>query len=106
MDVLDLPETDDGGTAADVYLVGIEPRRRGRARTIVYAVLDLWCAMSGGTMELSRGIDVVVRRRDEGLLVLTLPERDPSAAAFTLERLQEQLAGSTPAEFRAAWGLD
>lgn len=105
MDLLDLPETDDGGSAAEVYLVGMEPRRRGRVRTVVYAGLDLWCALSGGSMELSRGLDVVIRLREDGGLVRRVPVRDPAEAAVVVEQVRTQLDGLTPAEFRSFWEL-
>ncbi|WP_370249875.1 hypothetical protein [Nocardioides sp.] len=106
MSALDLPDTDDPGTAGEVYLLGLEPRRRGRVRQVVYSVLDLWCAMVGGTMELTRGIDVVLRHREDGALALIIPADDPEEAAFTLEHVREQLATLSPAEFRATWSMD
>lgn len=106
MSALDLPDTDEPGTAGEIYLLGLEPRRRGRVRQFVYGVLDLWCATIGGSMELTRGLDVVVRHREDGALALTIPATDPEEAAFTLEHVRDQLATLSPAEFRATWSMD
>ena len=106
VDLLDLLDIDDEESAGDVYLAGIEPRRRGRVRALVYAGLDLWCAMSGGSMELTRRIDVVLRSRLDGSLVKTIPAADPAAAAFLMDGIRRQLASLSPEEFRAAWQLD
>lgn len=57
-------------------------------------------------MELTRGIDVVLRRRLDGELVTRIRTADPAAAAFAVDRIRQQLASLTPEEFRAAWQLD
>ncbi|GAA4126416.1 hypothetical protein GCM10022215_35990 [Nocardioides fonticola] len=108
MDLLDLLDLDEPEPepAGAYYLAGIEPRRRGRVRTMVYAGLDLWCAMSGGAMELTRGIDVVVRRREDGDLVARMRVADAAAAAFAVDQLRRQLDDLTAEEFRDLWGLD
>lgn len=91
--------------ALDLYLVKLEPVRRSRLRRVGVAALDLWCAMSGGLLELSSVGDVVVRRRTDDVEVLRMASGPPEQAAQTLNYVLEQLRELTPADFRSAWGV-
>ncbi|MBF4160390.1 hypothetical protein [Nocardioides acrostichi] len=91
--------------ADEVYDVALVPRRRTGLTRVLVTALDLWCAASGGLMELTRVGSVVVRERVSGLEVLRLDVPTAEAAALTLESLRDDLAAMEPAEFRAAWHL-
>jgi len=96
----------DPVTAGEVYAYAIEPRPRPRLQTLVVAALDLWCAAFGGTFELSKHGDVVVRRRVDGAEELRIETHSTEEAAETLHRVSEQLEDLDPEEFRAHWSID
>ena len=56
-------------------------------------------------MELSRGIDVVIRLRDDGTLLRRIAARDAADGAVIVEHLNQRMAELSPAEFRAMWSL-
>jgi hypothetical protein len=93
-------------TAGEVYSADIEPRRRERFGRVVAGALDLWCATVGGRFELTGEGQVVVRRREDGGLELSVPAGGPEAAAVLLDVIRSQLADQAPDEFRAGWGID
>jgi hypothetical protein len=105
-DVTDLPPVLDPAAAGEVYLLGLEPRRRARWGRLVAGALDLWCATTGGRFELSGAGVVVVRRRYDGVAELTVPVAGADDAAVLMGVLRDQLDGLSPAEFREAWGID
>lgn len=76
-------------SAGEVYLLGLEPRRRARWGRVVAGALDLWCAQTGGRFELTGQGVVVVRRRSDGVAELQVPTGWQD----------------TPDEFRDAWGI-
>jgi hypothetical protein len=92
--------------AGEVYVVHLEPHPRPRARRVLHAALDLWCATSGGMLELSSAGDVVVRRRCDDAEELRIFAGPPGTAAPMLHQVREDLEGLSPESFRAAWGLD
>lgn len=92
-------------TAGEVYLLGLEPRRRARWGRIVAGALDLWCATTGGRFELTGEGVVVVRRRYDGVAELRVPTGGAEAAAVLMGVVREQLDTMAPDEFRAAWAL-
>lgn len=94
------------GTAGEVYLLGLEPRRTRRFGRLVAGALDLWCATTGGRFELTGEGVVVVRRRLDGVAELRLPVGDAEGAAVLLDLVGGQLETMGPDEFREAWGLD
>jgi len=96
----------DPVTAGEVYDFAMEPRPRPRSHTVVLAALDLWCAAFGGTFELTRHGDVVVRRRVDGAEELRIETHSSEEAAETLHRIGEQLDELDPEEFRAHWYID
>lgn len=91
--------------ADEVYVAEIESHARGPVRRVVAGVLDLWCATTGGTMELTRHADVVVRRRHDGVEELRLPTQDTGDSVRWLRTVRGQLAEMTAAEFRQQWGM-
>ncbi|WP_370288449.1 hypothetical protein [Nocardioides sp.] len=95
----------DPATAGEVYLLGLEPPRRGRVRRFVAGALDLWCASTGGTFELSSAGVVVVRRRYDGVAELSVPVSGAEDAGVLMGLIGEQFDELTPEEFRVAWGI-
>ena len=91
--------------ADEVYSSVLEPRPRSGPRRLLVSALDLWCATTGGRMELTRAADVVVRRRADGVEELRVPVPAADDAPVLLDVVREQLAALSPGEFRAAWGL-
>ncbi|GAA1478036.1 hypothetical protein GCM10009623_24820 [Nocardioides aestuarii] len=96
-------DVDDAG---EVYSAALEPRPRTVARRLLLGALDLWCAQTGGRMELSRAADVVVRRRHDGVAELRLPVPVVDDAATWLAMVREDLQVLDPSEFREAWRID
>lgn len=92
--------------AAEIYHVHLEPHPRPRGRRILRAALDLWCATSGGLLELSSAGDVVVRRRVDDGEELRIFAGPPGTAAPMLNQIREDLEEFSPEDFRSAWGLD
>lgn len=92
--------------ASEVYRVLFEPHRRRPVRRVLAAALDLWCATSGGLLELTTAGDVVVRRRHDGAEELRLFAGPPQSAAPVLAELGADLARLSPEQFRSAWGID
>ncbi len=92
-------------SADEVYALTLEPRRRGPLAWVVLGTLDLWCAATGGRMELTRPGDLVVRRRVDDVAELTVPFGSAADAPVLVAVVREQLESSSPEEFRAAWGL-
>lgn len=92
--------------ADEVYVAGLEPRRRRPLGRVLVSVLDLWCANFGGQFELTRQGDVVVRRREDGVEELRIEVYSPDDAAETLYRVTEQLHSMAPYAFRAVWSVD
>ncbi len=91
--------------AAGVYVASLEPRPRGTAKRLLVSALDLWCATTGGTFELTRAGDVVVRRRDDGAELLRVQVGVAADAASLLEEVRRQLSSSSPDAFRRRWGI-
>lgn len=91
--------------ADDVYAAALEPRRRGPVARFVCGALDLWCASFGGSMELTRAVDVVVRRTHDGAEEFRWRVDDATEAQVWLASVRADLMDLTPAEFRARWGL-
>ncbi|MEO9324989.1 hypothetical protein ABFT23_15960 [Nocardioides sp. C4-1] len=91
--------------ASEVYLLGLEPRRRARWGRFVAGALDLWCATTGGRFELSGAGVVVVRRRLDGVAELRVPVAGPDDASVLMGLLRDQLDTMAPDEFRAAWAI-
>ncbi len=92
-------------TAGDVYEHQLDVRPRGRLRQLVLGALDLWCAASGGSLELSRAGDVVVRRRVDGVEELRVPAGPVEDPAWVLDEVKQQLESMSPDEFRAYWDI-
>ncbi|CAB4696219.1 MAG: hypothetical protein F2667_03620 [Actinobacteria bacterium] len=90
-------------SADEVYRVLLEPTRRGRLPRMLRGALDLWCAMSGGLLELSHGGELVVREHLDGREVARVPAPTPRLAAELYDEITDQLATLSPAEFRAVW---
>lgn len=91
--------------AGEIYSCVLEPRPRSGPRRLLVSVLDLWCATTGGRMELTRAADIVVRRRSDGVEELRVPVPAADDAPVLLDVVREQLESLSPDEFRAAWGL-
>jgi len=92
--------------ASEVYVVHLEPHPRPPVRRVLRAALDLWCAASGGMLELSSAGDVVVRRRHDDAEELRMFAGPPESAAPMLHQVRHDLEHLSPEDFRAAWGLD
>ncbi len=92
--------------ADEVYRSSLEPPVRGRAGRVVCSALDLWCAMTGGLLELTSSADVVVRRRSDDVEELRVAGGAPTVSLSLLEQVRSDLLGMSPAEFRAEWGID
>lgn len=92
--------------ADEIYVVQLEPHPRPRARALLDAALDLWCATSGGLLELTRAGDVVLRRRVDGVEELRIFAGPPESAVPLLQEIREDLDLLSPEQFREAWGLD
>lgn len=92
--------------AAEIYSSVLEPRPRSGARRVLVSALDLWCATTGGRMELTRAADIVVRRRSDDVEELRVPVPVADDAPALLDLVREQLETLSPDEFRAAWGLE
>ena len=101
-----MTSTLDPLTAGEVYTHHLEPRHRSPLVRLALGALDLWCANFGGTFELTRSGDVVVRRRSDGVEELRVEVHSPDDAAETLHRIGEQLDELEPEEFRIAWSID
>lgn len=91
--------------ADEVYVSRLEPHPASRWRRVVCAALDLWCAASGGLLELTSAGDVVVRRRSDGVEELRIFAGPPQVAAPMLTSVAADLAELSPEEFREAWGI-
>jgi hypothetical protein len=91
--------------ADEVYASLLEPHPVARWRRVVGAALDLWCATSGGLLELSSSGDIVVRRRSDGVEELRIWAGPPQSAAHLLQSVSVDLASLSPEEFRTAWGI-
>ena len=91
--------------ADEVYDARLEPHPRGRARRLLCAALDLWCANNGGTMELTRRADVVIRRRHDGVAELRIEVPHADDSPRVLDRVRQDLLDLDPAGFRRAWGI-
>ncbi|GGF30888.1 hypothetical protein GCM10011519_00390 [Marmoricola endophyticus] len=89
--------------ADEVYDARLEPRPRGPVRRVLVTALDLWCANNGGTMELTRAADVVVRRRYDGVAELRIRVRAADDAPRVLHRVRQDLLDLDPQEFRQVW---
>lgn len=96
----------DPVAADEVYAAALEPRPRSTGRRVLLGMLDLWCAQTGGRLELTRAADVVVRRRSDDVeeLRVRVPMADDAPAWLAM--LREDLAAYDPEEFRGAWGID
>lgn len=92
--------------ADEIYAVLLEPHPRRRGPAVLRAALDLWCATSGGLLELTRAGDVVLRRRSDGVEELRIPAGPPEHAMPVLQQIRDDLAALSPEEFRRGWGLD
>jgi len=92
--------------ADEVYAVALVPSRHGPVGRVLLTALDLWCAISGGSMELSGSGYVEVSERHGGRVALRLPVETATVAAWTLDQVRADLASLTPEEFRAEWGVD
>lgn len=92
--------------ADEVYAVLLEPHPRPRAQVLLHAALDLWCATSGGLLELTRAGDVVLRRRHDGVEELRIPAGPPETALPVLQQIRDDLETLSPEQFRRGWGLD
>ncbi len=94
-------------TAADeVYSSALEPPPRGPIGRAVCSALDLWCAMTGGVLELTSAADVVVRRRSDAGEELRVAGGPPSVSLGLLEQVRADLVAMGPDEFRSEWGID
>lgn len=91
--------------ADEVYAVLLEPHPRTRTRALLHAALDLWCATSGGLLELTRAGDVVVRRCHDGIEELRIPAGPPETAWPVLQQIRDDLETLSPEQFRRGWGL-
>lgn len=92
--------------ADEVYLSVLEPRPRSRGRRVLLGALDLWCATTGGRMELTRAADVVVRRRSDRVEELRLPVPMADDAPLLLDLVRGDLEALSPDEFRRGWGIE
>lgn len=91
--------------AGDVFLAKLEPHPRTRLRAVLGAALDLWCALSGGLLELTGSGDVVVRRRVDYAEELRIFAGPPESASRVLAEVREDLRRLTPEGFRDTWGI-
>ncbi len=98
-------ETLDPLAADEVYAAALEPRPRSTTRRLVFGLLDLWCAQTGGRLELTRAADVVVRRRSDGVEELRVPTPVADDAPAWLALVRDDLASYDPEGFREAWGI-
>lgn len=96
----------DPVAADEVYRAVLEPRPRTVVRRVLLGVLDLWCAQTGGRLELTRAADVVVRRRSDEVEELRVPVPVADDAPAWLSLVRDDLAAYDPEGFRAAWGID
>lgn len=92
-------------SADEVYDLRLEPRRQGPVAFVLLGALDLWCAATGGRMELTRAGDLVLRRRADQVAELTVPLGSADAAPALIAVVREQLEALSPKDFRTAWGL-
>lgn len=92
--------------ADEVYVAALESRPRSRAQRVLLGLLDLWCATTGGRMELTRACDLVVRRRSDEFAELRLPIPVADDAPAWLSLVRDDLWELEPAEFRDRWGID
>jgi hypothetical protein len=92
--------------ADEIYTSAFEPPARGPVRRVVFSALDLWCAMTGGLLELTTSGDVVVRRRSDDSEELRVAGGSPAVSLPLLEQVRADLAAMTPDQFRAEWGID
>jgi hypothetical protein len=100
-----MTQTLDPLSAEEVYRAVLEPRQRTVVRRTLLGLLDLWCAQTGGRLELTRAADVVVRRRSDDGQELRVPVPAADDAPAWLALVRDDLAAYDPAEFRAAWGM-
>lgn len=92
--------------ADEVYTSALESPPHGPFRRVVRSALDLWCAMTGGLLELTTSADVVVRRRSDDVEELRVAGGPPPVALPLLEQVRHDLAVLSPDQFRVEWGID
>ncbi|MGJ9420969.1 hypothetical protein [Aeromicrobium sp. CF3.5] len=93
-------------TADEVYTSALEPPPRGLVGRVVCSALDLWCAMTGGLLELTSAADVVVRRRSDSAEELRVAGGPPTVSLALLEQVRIDLIELGPDQFRSEWGID
>lgn len=98
--------TYEPATADEIYSSALEPPPRGRIGRVVRSALDLWCAMTGGLLEMTTSGDVVVRRRSDQGEELRIAGGAPTVSLSLLERVRADLVEMSPDEFRGEWGID
>lgn len=91
--------------ADEIYTSALEPPQRGPVGRVVCSALDLWCAMTGGLLELTAASDVVVRRRSDGGEELRVAGAAPTVSLGLLETVRTDLLEMSPDQFRAEWGI-
>lgn len=96
----------DPQTADEVYRVALAGDRRPPLRRALVVALDVWFALSGGTLECSSAGTVEVHERHSGRRVLAIDVESPKVASHTLHHLRTELAELSPEEFREQWGVD
>lgn len=97
--------TYEPATADEIYTSAFEPPARGPVRRLVFSALDLWCAMTGGLLELTTSGDVVVRRRSDDGEELRVAGGSSAVSLPLLEQVRDDLTAMTPDQFRAEWGI-
>lgn len=91
--------------ADEIYTSALEPPPRGPVTRVLRSALDLWCAMTGGLLELTSSADVVVRRRSDAAEELRIAGGAPPVTLSLLERVRTDLDQMSPDQFRAEWGI-
>lgn len=92
-------------TADEIYTSALEPPVRGRVGRVLRAALDLWCAMTGGLLELTSSADVVVRRRSDDGEEMRVAGAAPTVSLSLLEQVRIDLVAMSPDQFRSEWGI-
>jgi hypothetical protein len=93
----------DAGRAADVYLVGLEPRSGGRLVRSARLFAAFASELAWGLLPAPSVSDVAVRRRDDGSEVLRVEAGDPNVPGDMLRFVQRQLEELDPGAFLAEW---
>ncbi|SFO33683.1 hypothetical protein SAMN05660359_02760 [Geodermatophilus obscurus] len=96
---------DDDLQAAAVFAAALEPRPGGRLRHGIRVAGAFVAELAWGLLPGPTVYDVVVRRRDDGEVVVRIPADEPGVPAHMLTAVRDELGAVAPEEFLARWSV-